>query len=112
MSRYEPSKIEAKWRDRWAESNIYEVDVKAAERPFYNLMMFPIEPRVVATREEHMGDWHALEVELSGGDEVAALALRSLLDSGVEISRFEKVETTLATLIERLMEAADGQLDV
>ncbi len=41
MSRYEPSKLEAKWRDRWAETNIYEVDVKAAERPFYNLMMFP-----------------------------------------------------------------------
>ena len=41
MSRYEPSKIETKWRDRWAETNLYEVDVRAAERPFYNLMMFP-----------------------------------------------------------------------
>ncbi|MCH7697926.1 MAG: leucine--tRNA ligase [Chloroflexi bacterium] len=41
MSRYEPSKIEAKWRERWAETNIYEVDMRAAKRPFYNLMMFP-----------------------------------------------------------------------
>ena len=41
MSRYEPKVIEAKWRARWAETRIYETDVRDAKRPFYNLMMFP-----------------------------------------------------------------------
>ncbi len=41
MARYEPTTIEAKWRERWASSGIYETDVHQARRPFYNLMMFP-----------------------------------------------------------------------
>ncbi len=41
MARYEPTTIEAKWRERWASSGIYETDVHKAEQPFYNLMMFP-----------------------------------------------------------------------
>ncbi len=41
MERYDPAAIEAKWRRRWAESGIYETDVRNAKRPFYNLMMFP-----------------------------------------------------------------------
>jgi leucyl-tRNA synthetase len=41
---YEPQKIEAKWQSRWAEQNINslsDAELPAAERPFYNLMMFP-----------------------------------------------------------------------
>jgi leucyl-tRNA synthetase len=41
---YEPQKIEARWQKRWAEQNINSVSddaLRAAERPFYNLMMFP-----------------------------------------------------------------------
>ncbi|MEX1252702.1 MAG: class I tRNA ligase family protein, partial [Dehalococcoidia bacterium] len=41
MARYDHKAIEAKWRERWAESDIYETDVHNAKRPFYNLMMFP-----------------------------------------------------------------------
>ncbi len=41
MARYDHKAIEAKWRERWAQSGIYETDVRKAERPFYNLMMFP-----------------------------------------------------------------------
>ena len=41
MARYDHKAIEAKWRERWAESGIYETDVHNAQRPFYNLMMFP-----------------------------------------------------------------------
>ena len=41
MERYDPTVIEAKWRERWAETGIYDADVSGAERPFYNLMMFP-----------------------------------------------------------------------
>ena len=41
MGRYEPNAVEAKWKERWASSGIYETDVENAERPFYNLLMFP-----------------------------------------------------------------------
>ena len=38
---YQPDRVEAKWRERWAERQTNEPDLDAAERPFYNLMMFP-----------------------------------------------------------------------
>ncbi|MCH7511820.1 MAG: class I tRNA ligase family protein, partial [Chloroflexi bacterium] len=41
MARYDPTAIEAKWQERWASSGIYETDVHNAQRPYYNLMMFP-----------------------------------------------------------------------
>jgi leucyl-tRNA synthetase len=41
MERYEPSAVEAKWRERWADSGIYKTDIETAPKPFYNLMMFP-----------------------------------------------------------------------
>ena len=41
MERYDHTVIEAKWKERWASSGIYETDVRGAQRPFYNLMMFP-----------------------------------------------------------------------
>lgn len=34
-------KIEKKWRKIWLKNRIYEPDLKRAEKPFYNLMMFP-----------------------------------------------------------------------
>jgi leucyl-tRNA synthetase len=33
--------IARKWQTRWENDGIYEVDLQKAERPFYNLMMFP-----------------------------------------------------------------------
>ncbi|PIZ56328.1 leucine--tRNA ligase, partial [bacterium (Candidatus Torokbacteria) CG_4_10_14_0_2_um_filter_35_8] len=30
-----------KWQDRWIKEKIYQVDLDKAEKPFYNLMMFP-----------------------------------------------------------------------
>ncbi len=41
MGRYEPNEIEAKWRERWASTGIYEPDLHTARQPFYNLLMFP-----------------------------------------------------------------------
>ena len=38
---YHPEAVEAKWQARWAERHINEPDLDRAERPFYNLMMFP-----------------------------------------------------------------------
>ncbi|MEW5724514.1 MAG: leucine--tRNA ligase, partial [Thermodesulfobacteriota bacterium] len=41
MKKYNHQEIEAKWRRLWEESRLYRVDLNQAERPFYNLMMFP-----------------------------------------------------------------------
>ncbi|MBA3259411.1 MAG: leucine--tRNA ligase, partial [Gemmatimonadales bacterium] len=38
---YHPEAVEAKWQTRWAEQGTNEPDLDRAERPFYNLMMFP-----------------------------------------------------------------------
>ena len=38
---YDPDAVEAKWQARWAERRTNEPDLDRAERPFYNLMMFP-----------------------------------------------------------------------
>ena len=33
--------IAAKWQSRWEQDGIYEVDLANAQKPFFNLMMFP-----------------------------------------------------------------------
>src|ERR1043166_9370720 len=38
---YRPDQVEAKWQARWAERHTNEPDLDRAQRPFYNLMMFP-----------------------------------------------------------------------
>jgi hypothetical protein len=38
---YRPELVEAKWQARWAERHTNEPDLDGADRPFYNLMMFP-----------------------------------------------------------------------
>src|SRR5260221_12889302 len=38
---YSHGEIEKKWQTKWAKDNIYSPDIKKAEKPFYNLMMFP-----------------------------------------------------------------------
>ncbi len=41
MKHYYPQEIESKWQKKWEESGLYEPDLDMAERPYYNLMMFP-----------------------------------------------------------------------
>ncbi|MDR1656477.1 MAG: leucine--tRNA ligase [Deltaproteobacteria bacterium] len=41
MKKYDPSAVEAKWRDRWEKQQTDQVDLAGAKKPFYNLMMFP-----------------------------------------------------------------------
>jgi len=41
MGKYNFGKIEEKWQKIWREKKVYEPDLKKAEKPFYNLMMFP-----------------------------------------------------------------------
>ena len=39
--KYDHSTIEARWIKHWETEGTYEVDIEAAQNPYYNLMMFP-----------------------------------------------------------------------
>jgi leucyl-tRNA synthetase len=39
--RYDPPAVERHWQQEWTRTAIYQADLGHAERPFYNLMMFP-----------------------------------------------------------------------
>lgn len=41
MDKYDHQTVEAKWRSHWTEVKAFETDLENAERPYYNLMMFP-----------------------------------------------------------------------
>lgn len=41
MKAYNFTEIEARWQKYWADNKTYAVDLDQAEKPFYNLMMFP-----------------------------------------------------------------------
>ncbi len=41
MPKYNPQKIEKKWQKKWRKKGTYQPDVTKADKPFYNLMMFP-----------------------------------------------------------------------
>ena len=38
---YDHKTIEKKWGDKWTKEKLYQPDIKASKKPFYNLMMFP-----------------------------------------------------------------------
>jgi len=40
-ARYDHRTLEEKWSRRWREENAFAVDLEKAEKPYYNLMMFP-----------------------------------------------------------------------
>jgi len=40
-SKYNPSEVEKKWQKIWEEKKVYKPNLEKAEKPFYNLMMFP-----------------------------------------------------------------------
>jgi leucyl-tRNA synthetase len=41
MNIFKYQKIEKKWQLKWRQKKIFEVDLKKAKKPFFNLMMFP-----------------------------------------------------------------------
>ncbi len=41
IKKFDFKKIESKWHKIWEKEKIYEPDLKGAQKPFYNLMMFP-----------------------------------------------------------------------
>jgi leucyl-tRNA synthetase len=40
-NKYNPSEIETKWQEVWEKEKVYSPNLETAEKPFYNLMMFP-----------------------------------------------------------------------
>ena len=38
---YDHRSVEEKWRKKWEEADLFHIDLYKAEKPFYNLMMFP-----------------------------------------------------------------------
>jgi leucyl-tRNA synthetase len=52
---YDPNAVEAKWQARWAEWHTNEPDLDHAERPFYNLMMYPYP----SAEGLHVGNFYA-----------------------------------------------------
>lgn len=51
---YNPTDVEAKWKKKWAKEKVYEVDLKKAKNPFYNLVMFPYP----SGDKLHVGHWY------------------------------------------------------
>ena len=41
MDKYDHTKIEKKWQERWEAEKLYVADIKNGKNPFYNLWMFP-----------------------------------------------------------------------
>jgi leucyl-tRNA synthetase len=41
MDRYQPHEIEPRWQAVWQQTRLYTPDLQHAQRPFFNLMMFP-----------------------------------------------------------------------
>ena len=41
IAAYDPALIESKWRRRWEERGTNSVDLEGAEKPYFNLMMYP-----------------------------------------------------------------------
>lgn len=41
MKHFDHKQIEQKWQKKWEEAKIYEPDIEKAQKPFFNLMMFP-----------------------------------------------------------------------
>lgn len=40
-NKYDHSKVEKKWQDKWEDAKLYVADIENASNPFYNLWMFP-----------------------------------------------------------------------
>ena len=60
----------------------------------------------VAVRRTEPDGWSVIEMRVPGGNTGAAATIDALVRSGVEIARFERVQLSLADLIERVQRTA------
>ncbi len=51
---YNPSEVEARWQQKWADAKIYETDLQKAKKPYYSLVMFPYP----SGDKLHVGHWY------------------------------------------------------
>lgn len=51
---YDPSVVEPKWRKKWKDAKVFEVDLKKAKKPYYSLTMFPYP----SGDKLHVGHWY------------------------------------------------------
>ncbi|MBT4917496.1 leucine--tRNA ligase [Candidatus Peregrinibacteria bacterium] len=54
MASYDASEIESKWRKKWTDSKLYEVDLNSDKPKYYNLVMFPYP----SGDKLHVGHWY------------------------------------------------------
>jgi ABC-2 type transport system ATP-binding protein len=62
---------------------------------------------LLSERAAEARGWHEFEVEVRGGEDAAAEALRRIVAAGITVARFERVPVSLADLIERIIEDED-----
>lgn len=54
MENYQGRKTELKWQKKWADSNLFKVDLDDKEPKYYNLVMFPYP----SGDKLHIGHWY------------------------------------------------------
>src|SRR5665213_3672253 len=60
---YDPSSVEAKWRQKWADAHVFDFDLAKAKDPFYLLVMFPYP----SGARLHVGHWFQYSIPDSYG---------------------------------------------
>jgi len=51
--KFDPSKIEAKWQQKWEEAKVFEMDLEKAKKPYYTHVMWPYP----SGDKLHVGHW-------------------------------------------------------
>src|SRR3989339_829406 len=53
IMKFDPSKIEAKWQQKWEEAKVFEMDLEKAKKPYYTHVMWPYP----SGDKLHVGHW-------------------------------------------------------
>ena len=84
----------------------YRLHVPDGAHPAFAALVAAGAAVVVEPLGPEEGGWHRVDLIIRGGEPQAAAALAMLVQNGVAVSRFERLELSLADLIERVIRAA------